>query len=61
MRILEKFKCSKCGLEFGRGKFKAHLSRKLPCHVQSSINFIISQYERLIENVDRAYLEISTS
>ena len=56
MRILEKFKCSKCGLEFGRGKFKAHLSRKLPCHIQSSLNFIISQYERLIdkfEGVDR--------
>ena len=56
MRILEKFKCSKFGLEFGRGKFKAHLSRKLPYHIQSSLNFIISQYERLIdkfENVDR--------
>jgi hypothetical protein len=55
MRILEKFKCSKCGLEFGRGKFKAHLLRKLPCHIQSSLNFIISSYERLLdkfENVD---------
>ena len=51
-RILEKFKCSKCGLEFGRGKFKAHLLRKLPCHIQSSLNFIISSYERLLDKFE---------
>ena len=52
MRILEKFKCSKCGLEFGRSKFKTHLRRKLPCNVQSSINLIISEYERLIDKFE---------
>ena len=57
MRILEKFKCSKCGLEFGRGKFRAHLSRKLPCNVQSSLNFMISSYERLIDKFEDADLK----
>ena len=53
-RILEKFKCSKCGLEFSRGKFRAHLLRKLPCNIQSSENFIISEYERLIDKFESA-------
>ena len=57
MRILEKFKCSKCGLEFSRGKFRAHLLRKLPCNIQSSENFIISEYERLIDKFEEADME----
>ena len=51
-RILEKFKCSRCDLLFSRGKFRAHLLRKLPCNIQSSENFIISEYERLIDKFE---------
>ena len=57
MRILEKFKCSKCGLEFGRGKFRAHLLRKLPCNVQTSENFIITEYERLLDKFEDVDLQ----
>ena len=57
MRILEKFKFSKCGLEFGRGKFRAHLLRKLPRNVQSSENFIITEYERLIDKFEETDLQ----
>ena len=57
MRILEKFKCSKCEREFGRGKFRAHLLRKLPCNVQSSENFIITEYEKVIDRFEQVDLQ----
>jgi len=57
MRILERFKCSKCGLEFSKGKFRVHLKRKLPCNVQTSVNFIISEYEKIYDRFERVNLD----
>ena len=35
------FKCTKCGVELPKDKFRKHLMRKTPCYVQSGIDFII--------------------
>ena len=46
------FKCTKCGVELPKDKFRKHLMRKTPCYVQSGIDFIIAEYDRMIEKFE---------
>ena len=46
------FKCSKCGIELTKEKFRRHLMRKYPCWVQSGIDFIMSEYDRIIDKFE---------
>ena len=49
----ERFVCSKCNNEFSRDRFRRHLLRKNPCWKQTALEFIIAEYDRVIEKFEK--------
>ena len=49
----ELFECGKCGLKLSKDKFRRHLLRKNPCWLQTGLEFILMEYDRIIEKFEK--------